>query len=175
MSGTSVSAVPRSSRLSSPGQVVAILIASAVFWVAVVTTVIVLFVNVFIPAVTLGGKGEIPADFPIYPGAHLQSALASNLGNCTTVDATWSTPDAPSSVISFYEDALATGAWSLTDTTRHLGSIELYFTSISGPHREGLLTVGPGPVQSSPTYFSLELYKLTGTANANCRVLQTST
>ena len=163
-----MSATPRSARLSSPGQVVAILVASAAVWIAIVATLVILFLSVFIPAVTLGGKGEIPTDFPVYPGAHLQSATASSLGGCTTVLASWSVSTSSGPVVSFYESGLATGAWTLTDSRQHLGAVDLSFESTSGPHREGVLTISSPPYDRAVTQVSLEMYKSPAAANTGC-------
>src|SRR4029077_10305490 len=90
---TYMSATPRPSRLSKPGEVVAILVASALVWVVLIAVVATLFLTVFIPAVQFGGRGQIPAGFPVYPSATLDSAFASRSGGCTMVSAAWSTKD----------------------------------------------------------------------------------
>ncbi|HET7419436.1 MAG TPA: hypothetical protein VFL27_03565 [Candidatus Dormibacteraeota bacterium] len=147
---------------------VAILVASAAVWIAIVVTLLVLFFNVFIPAVTLGGKGEIPVDFPVYPGAHLESATASSLGGCTSVVASWSASTVAGPVVTFYESGLATGAWTLTDTRQHLNGVDLSFESTTGPRREGVLTISYSPYDRSTTQISLEMYKSSGAANTVC-------
>ena len=167
-----MSATPRSARLSSPGQVVAILVASAAVWIAIVATLLILFVNVFIPAVTLGGKSEIPKDFPVYPGAHPQSATASSLGGCTTVLASWSVSTSSGPVVSFYESGLATGAWTLTDSHVHLDGVDLSFVSTFGPRREGVLTISSSPYDRSTTQMSLEMRKSSPAANTECLFVQ---
>ena len=164
-----MSATPRPARLSSTGAVVAILMASAVTWVAVIAIVGVLFFAVFIPAVTFSGRGEIPGNFPVYPGAHLDSAFASRAGGCTTVDASWSTGDGAERVIAFYQQQLSTGAWTLTDTRQSGSATILDFKSSSGDNPEGYLAVESTPY-SSATHISLTLAKTT-TAVSNCHVL----
>lgn len=143
-----MSATPRSARLSKPGEVVAILVASAVVWVVLIAIVATLFFAVFIPAVQFGGRGEIPSDFPVYPGAHLDSAFASRSLGCTTVDAAWSTRDSASQIVDFYRERLATGAWALTDSRQLSDSTVLYFQSTAAPNREGYLWVTRQPYSS---------------------------
>src|ERR1700719_2227135 len=113
---TCMSATPRPARLSKPSEVVAILVASAVVWVMLIALVATLFFTVFIPAVQFGGRGQIPSDFPVYPSARLDSAVATVSGRCTTVTASWSTPDDAASVVDFYRRELAAGDWTVTDT-----------------------------------------------------------
>ena len=147
---------------------VAILVASAVVWIAIVVALLILFLNVFIPAVTLGGRGEIPKDFPVYPGAHLQSATASSVLGCTTVSASWSASTSAGPVITFYESGLATGAWSLTDSRKHLDAVDLSFESTSGPHRQGVVTITSTPYDRSITQISLEMDKASAAPNTAC-------
>jgi hypothetical protein len=170
-----MSATPRSARLSKPGEVVAILVASAVVWAVLITVVATLFFAVFIPAVQFGGRGEIPDDFPVYPGAHLDSALASRSPGCTTVDATWSTKDGASQVVDFYRERLSIGEWLITDTTPPSDSTVLYFRSTSIPNREGYLSVSRQPY-SSQTQITMTMAKSAGgtpssVAVSRCHVL----
>src|SRR5256885_16163048 len=80
-----MNATPRSARLSSPGQVIAILVGSALASIAVLAGIITLLVTVVIPGFEFGGKDQIPTDVPIYPGAKVQSAFASGFEGCTNV------------------------------------------------------------------------------------------
>jgi hypothetical protein len=171
----SMSATPRSARLSSPTQVVAILVASAVVWVGIVAALVILFVTVFIPATTLGGRGQIPKDFPVYPGAQLQSAFATSFGDCTTVDATWSTSAPASTVTSFYQNELASGAWTLTDSRQHVGAVELYFQTASGLRQDGIVTVSSQPFVRSSTQISLEMYKSKRASTQDCQFVSPAT
>ena len=151
-----MSATPRPSRLSKPGEVVAILVASALVWVALIAAVATLFFAVFIPAVQFGGRSQIPADFPVYPNAQLESAFASRSGGgCTTVTATWSTSDNAASVLDFYRRQLSAGDWTVTDSSR---STEIFFQSASAPSREGYVAVLSQPY-SSRTYIDLTMAK----------------
>jgi hypothetical protein len=170
----SMNAIPRSARLSSGGEVVAILVASAAIWIALLGTVVTLFITVFIPTIEFGGKGEIPRDFPVYPGAHLQSAFATGIGDCTTVDATWGTGDSLALVAEFYQQELTRGPWTLVGNTRaQVDEIELYFRDVSGLHREGSLTVtSPSPSDKS-TQISMTMYKSGAGADLTCRVAPT--
>jgi hypothetical protein len=136
-----MNAIPRSARLSSPGEVVAILVGSGVISILMLAGVFALFVTVLIPAFELGGKAQIPSDLPVYPGAKLEHAFANGFGSCTNLDAAWSTPASASDVTDFYKSQLNTGAWTLTDTSPVRGGSDLSFTSSSGPHREGVITV----------------------------------
>ena len=140
-----MSATPRSSRLSKPGEVVAILVASAAVWVVLVAVVATLFFAVFIPKVALSGQREIPGDFPVYPGAHLESAIATASAGCTTVTATWSTPDGPAAVTDFYRQHLAASDWTVTEFRALSDSTVIYFQSTSVPNREGYLSVASQP------------------------------
>jgi len=151
----SMSATPRPSRLSKPGEVVAILVASALVWIVLIAAVATLFFAVFIPAVQFGGRNQIPADFPVYPNAQLESAFASRSGSCTTVTATWSTSDHAESVLDFYRRELSTGAWTVTGSNR---STEIFFQSASTPNREGYVAVLTQPY-SGRTYIDLTMAK----------------
>ena len=164
-----MSATPRPARLSKPGEVVAILVASALVWALLIAIVATLFFTVFIPAVQFGGRGQIPGDFPVYPGAHLESAFASVSGRCTSVTATWSTSDNAASVIDFYRRELAAGDWTVTDSNR---STEIFFQSVSAPSREGYVSVLTQPY-SSRTYIALAMAKSGSGAGAvsGCHVL----
>ena len=148
---------------------VAILVASAAVWVALIVIVGVLFFAVFIPAVTFSGRGEIPGNFPVYPGAHLDSAFASRTGGCTTVEAGWSTGDGAERVTSYYQEQLSTGDWTLTDTRQSGSATILDFKSSSGDNPEGYLSVEATPY-SSATHISLTLAKTTS-AVSSCHVL----
>ena len=165
-----MNATPRSARLSSPGQVIVILVGSALTSTAILAGVITLFVTVLVPGFEFGGKDQIPTDLPIYPGAQLQSAFADGFQGCTTVTATWSTSAPASDVIDFYKSQLNTGAWKLTDSGPSRGGFNLYFESTSGFHREGVITVFSGT--GGPTDISLDLAKSisTQTAVSSCHV-----
>jgi hypothetical protein len=163
-----MSATSRSARLSTPGEVIGILVASAATSLVVFGALITLFLTVFIPALVLGGKSEIPDDFPVYPGAQLESAFASGVEDCVTVDATWTTSDDVPSVVRFYKERLATGAWALTDSREHLGQIDLAFEGSSFPHREGSVTVSSESYQSGRTHISLVMRKSSAKANTEC-------
>ena len=166
----SMSATPRSARLSRPGEVVAILIASAVIWLAVGIGLFTLFITVFIPLVQFGGRSEIPNDFPVYPGAQLQSATASGFNGCTTVTASWSTRDDPTTVTDFYKTALSEQSWTLIDTRQHLRSISFFFRGTGVQQREGWLTVETSSFANSTTQISLELVKSAPRAVGECHV-----
>jgi hypothetical protein len=150
-----MSATPRSARLSKPGEVVAILVASAIVWAVLITVVATLFFAVFIPAVQFGGRDQIPGDFPVYPNAHLESASASMSGTCTTVTATWSTSDNATSVFDFYVRELSAGDWTVVDSSN---STEIFFHSASMPNREGYVAVLTQPY-SRRTYIELTMAK----------------
>lgn len=166
-----MSATPRSNRLSSPGQVVAILAASVLVWFGILTTLVILFIDVFIPAFTLGGKSEIPGDFPVYPGSHLQTAVASSFSECTTVSATWTAASPVGSVVAFYKSGLAQGPWSLTDSREQLGELDLYFESTAGPRRDGIVMISAEPYDSATTVISLQLSKSKGGDAGGCQLL----
>ncbi len=166
-----MSAIPRASRLSSPTEVVAILVVAAAIWIAVFGGLIMLFVNVFIPSIQFSGRDQIPRDFPVFAGANLDSAQASVIGDCTSVNATWSTTSDEATVLTFYRGALSTDPWSITDDYNHRGQQELDFSSDSGGrHREGALTLetrAPDP----GTIISIELYvPRTSTAGRSCHL-----
>jgi len=167
-----MSATPRLSRLSKPGEVVAILVASAVVWAVLIGAVATLFFAVFIPAVEFGGRGEIPGDFPVYPGARLDSAIATVSGTCTTVTANWSTSDSPALVTDFYGRTLAATDWTVTDRRALSDSTVIYFQSTSAPNREGYLSVSSTPF-SSRTQITMTMAKSgTGAGSASgCHVL----
>jgi len=164
-----MSATPRPSRLSKPGEVVAILVASAVVWTALIAAVATLFFAVFIPAVQFGGRNQIPADFPVYPNAQPESAFASKSGSCTTVTATWSTSANAASVRDFYRRELSVGDWTVTDSTN---LTEIFFQSASTPTRKGYVAVLTQPY-SSRTYIELTLVKSGSGAGSTsaCQVL----
>jgi hypothetical protein len=167
-----MSATPRPARLSKPSEVVAILVASALVWVVLIAIVATLFFTVFIPAVQFGGRGQIPSDFPVYPSAQLDSAFATVSGRCTTLTASWSTPDSGASVVDFYRRELAAGDWTVTDTRPLSDSTVIYFQSVSAPNREGYLSVLTQPY-SSRTYISMTMAKSGSGAGsvARCHVL----
>ena len=166
-----MNATPRSARLSSPGQVVAILVGSAVTSLVILVGIITLFVTVVVPGLQFGGKDQIPRDLPVYPGAHLNSAFAGGFSGCTTVNATWSTSAPASDVVAFYRSQLSTGAWTLTDSGPSRGDFNLYFESNSGPHREGVITVFNSSGDS--TEIALDLAKSISTPSSvsSCHVL----
>jgi len=166
-----MSAAPRSARLSSPGEVVAILIASAAVWAVVLALVLALFFTVFIPAIQFGGKGEIPTDFPVYPGAQLQSAMASGFSGCTTVSATWTTRDDAATVVGFYKQALSSSPWTITDTQSLVRSTTFYVESTGDQHREGALTVEAPSFANGSTYISLALAKSNQRVVGSCKVV----
>jgi len=166
-----MNATPRSARLSTPGEVVAILVGSGVISVLTLAAIIALFLTVLIPSFVFGGREQIPSDLPVYPGAHLDSAFASGFGGCTEVSASWSTPGSSDDVASFYRAQLNTGPWALTGTSPARGGLDLLFTSTSGPHREGDITVTR--TAGGGSFISLELAKssTSQTAVAGCHVL----
>jgi hypothetical protein len=149
--------------------VVAILVASAAVWLILIAVVATLFFAVFIPGVQFGGRAEIPSDFPIYPGAHLDSAFATRAGGCTTVEAEWSTGDDATRVVAFYREQLSTGDWTLTDSTRSGSATVLDFKSSSGASPNGYLSVESTPY-SSTTRIMMTVTKATS-ANTECHVL----
>ena len=165
-----MSATPRPSRLSKPGEVVAILVASALVWVVLIGAVATLFFTLFIPAVQFGARGEIPGDFPVYPGARLDSAIATVSGGCTTVTANWSTSDNGAAVLAFYRRELAAGDWTVTDSRSLSDSTVIYFQSTSVPNREGYLSVGSEPF-SSRTHITMTVAKSGSTSVSGCHVL----
>src|SRR6266576_7098482 len=136
-----MNATSRSGRLSSPGQVAAILVGSALTSIAVLAAIIALFVIVLIPGFQFGGKDQIPADLPIYPGAKLESAYASAIQGCRTVTATWSASAPATDVTDFYKSRLNAGSWTLTDAGTNRGDSYFYFESITGAHRVGAIVV----------------------------------
>src|SRR5439155_24827793 len=152
-----MNATPRSARLSSPGQVIAILVGSALASIAVLAGIITLLVIVVIPGFEFGGKDQIPTDVPIYPGAQLQSAFASGFEGCTTVTATWSTPAPASDVIDFYKSQLNSGVWRVTISGTSRGDFYLYFDNTSGSQREGAISVFIGTCGQS--YIALDIAK----------------
>lgn len=164
-----MSATPRSARLSKRGEVVAILVASAAVWVVLIVALGILFFAVFIPAVEFGGRAEIPSDLPVYPGARLQSAFATGLGNCTTVDATWSSSDSAATVSAFYHEALSTGHWTITGSTQENGTYLIDFRSTSEPLRGGYLSVESFAF-SNPTQITMALEKSGAQDGSACRL-----
>jgi hypothetical protein len=167
-----MNAIPRSARLSSTGEVIGILVGSAVSSVVILAGIITLFVTVVVPGFEFGGKDQIPADFPVYPGAKLESAFASEYEDCTTVTATWSTSAPPSQVIDFYRAQLNTGPWTLTDSSRGREGFDFDFHSNSGVHREGVVTVFSR--SEGGTQISLDLAKSrppTRTSVSSCHIL----
>lgn len=158
-----MSATPRPARLSSPGEVVAILVASAIAWMALIGLLFTLFFAVLIPALQYGGRGEIPSDFPVYPGAHLESAVASSFYGCTTVQATWSTSADPDAVTAFYQAGLSQGDWAVTSTA----SGRIAFQSSSGPPRNGTVYISTNGV-GSQTVIDLTMSKTPSGRNVRC-------
>lgn len=132
-----MSATPRSARLSSPGEVVAILVVTGVAWVVLIGGVFTLFIAVLIPTLQFGGRGQIPSDFPVYPGAQLQSAYAISAGGCSSVEATWSTTADAAAVQAFYQQRLSSGDWTVTSAGNGL----IDFQSTSGPLRSGAVYI----------------------------------
>lgn len=116
---------------------VAILVASAAVWLCLVGLLGLLFFALIVPTLQYGGRGEIPTDFPVYPGAHLESAYSSSLSGCVSLEATWSTADDATAVVAFYNDRLAAGDWTITG----VGNGRIDFTSASGPPRSGTVYV----------------------------------
>jgi hypothetical protein len=165
-----MSATPRQARLSKPTEVVAILVASALVWVLLIAMVATLFFAVLIPAVQFGGRGQIPGDFPVYPGAHLDSAIATVSATCTTVTANWSTPDDAATVTDFYRQQLELKDWTVTDSRSASGSTVIYFQSTSVPNREGYLSVST-QAYSSRTYITMTMAKSESTSVSGCHVL----
>lgn len=159
----SMSATPRSARLSSPGEVVAILVATGAAWVVLIVLLFVAFFAVLIPTLQFGGRGEIPSDFPVYPGAHLESAIASNLQGCTSVEATWSTADDAAAVQAFYKDRLAGGDWTITSATGG----EIDFESTSGAPRTGVVYIR-GDQYARQTVIDLTMTKSPANPNVRC-------
>ena len=133
----------------------AILVASALVWAVLLAILATLFFAVLIPAVQFGGRNQIPADFPVYPNAHLESALASVSGRCTTVTATWSSSDSAATVFDFYRRELSAGDWTVNDATN---STEIFFQSASTPNREGYVAVLTQPY-ANRTYIELTMAK----------------
>jgi hypothetical protein len=166
-----MSATPRAARLSSPGEVVAILVASALVWWALIALVFTLFFTVFIPAIQFGGKGEIPSDFPVYAGAQLDSATASRFSGCTTVTAGWSSRDKVAKVIDFYKLALSSPPWTTTDVEQHTRSTSFYFEYLGNEHREGFLTVDSPTFTNAPTEISLDMVKSRPNLVGGCKVI----
>ncbi len=145
------------------------LVASALVWVALIAVVAILFFAVLIPVAQFGGRGEIPGDFPVYPGAHLDSAFATRSGGCTTVEAVWSTGDDAARVGAFYQDELSSGDWTLTDSRQLRGATYFYFKSSLGPNPNGYLSVESTPY-SSTTQITLTMEKATR-VNTDCQVV----
>ena len=157
----SMSAIPRSARLSSPTEVVAILVASAIVWIGLIAALFAVLFFVLLPNLEFSGKSEIPKDIPVYPGAQLNSAFATKYGGCTTVEATWTTGDDSHRVVSFYSEQLSAGGWTVTDTRNRTGGTEIDFSSTSGPLRQGFVFV-ESPPYSNQTEINLTLYKSPG-------------
>jgi len=151
--------------------VVGILVASAVIWTALLVLVFTLFFTVLIPAVQFGGRGEIPGDFPVYPGAQLQSAIASRFNGCTTVTAQWTTRDEPATVIGFYKQALSSPPWTITDTQQLVRSTSFYVEGTGAQHREGVLSVDAPAFANSATNISLALAKSSQRPAGGCSVV----
>lgn len=157
-----MSATPRSARLSSPGEVVAILVATAVAWIALIVLLFVGFFAVLVPTLQFSGQGDIPSDFPVYPGAQPGSAYSVTNGGCTTVQATWSTSDAADTVEAFYRDRLSSGDWTITSTVN--GRID--FESTSEPPRSGTVYIR-GNEFARQTVIDLVVTKASG-RNVRC-------
>jgi len=152
--------------------VVVILVASAAVWVALIAIVATLFFALFIPTVELSGRNEIPGDFPVYPGAHLESAIATVSAACTTVTATWSTPDTPAAVTDFYRQQLGASDWTVTDWRSLSASTVIYFQSTSVPNREGYLSVSSQPFSRRTNITMTVAKSATGPGPASgCHVL----
>ncbi len=139
----SMSATPRAARLSSSGEVVAILVATAGVWLVLVGALVTLVFTVLLPAVQFSGRSQIPADMPVYPGASLESAFSSTSPGCTTVQAGWSSTANADSVVTFYQQQLAQGPWTLVQTKPVGNATLLYFRSTSGPDRAGYIEIQP--------------------------------
>jgi len=166
-----MNATPRSARLSSPGQVVAILVGSGLISLVLFVGIIALFVAVLIPAFEFGGRDQIPSDLPVYPGAKLELAFANGFQGCTNVTANWSTADPAAEVDDFYRSELNTGPWTLTGASTTRGALDLAFASSSGPHREGVITVTS--TAGGGSYISLDLAKSSQSRSSvsDCHVL----
>lgn len=158
-----MSATPRSARLSSPGEVVAILVATAIAWIVLIVLLFVGFFAVLLPTLQFSGRGDIPNDFPVYPGAQLGSAYATSVGGCTSVQATWSTSDGADAVQAFYEDRLSSGDWTITSTAN--GRID--FESTSGPRRAGTVYIR-GNEFAKQTVIDVVLSKSPADRNVRC-------
>jgi hypothetical protein len=158
-----MSATPRSARLSSNSEVVTILVASAVVWVALIAVLLTLFLTVLIPTLQYGGSDQIPGDFPVYPGAQLESAVATSISGCVSVEAVWSTPDGAAAVLAFYKDRLATGGWTITGT----GNDAIDFQSVSAPPRRGTVYIR-GNQAASSTVIDMTMTKSPDRSNVNC-------
>ena len=139
----SMSAIPRAARLSSSGEVVAILVATAAVWLLLVGALLTLVFTVLLPDVQFAGRSQIPADLPVYPGASLETAFASSSPGCTTVQAGWSSTADADSVVTFYDQQLAQGPWTLVQTKPVGDAMLVYFKSTSGPDREGYIEIQP--------------------------------
>lgn len=126
-----MSATPRSARLSSPGEVVAILVATAVAWIVLIVLLFVGFFAFLVPTLQFSGRGDIPSDFPVYPGAQLGTAIASTVNRCTTVDATWSTDDSAAKVVDFYATALPQAGYAISPPAPGSGGAEIPFVNES--------------------------------------------
>ncbi|HLZ94154.1 MAG TPA: hypothetical protein VKT20_02350 [Candidatus Dormibacteraeota bacterium] len=142
--------------------------ASAVTWVVLMGLLITLFFAVLIPTLQFSGRGEIPADFPVYPGARLQGAFATTTGACMSVSANWSTPDDATQVVAFYQEQLGAGDWTVVDTRTSGSATVIYFRSTSGPDREGYLSIEAAPF-SNGTQITMDLEKSRGAAS--CRLV----
>src|SRR5256885_6022834 len=103
----SMSATPRAARLSSSGEVVAILVATAAVWLLLVGALLTLVFTVLLPDVQFAGRSQIPADLPVYPGASLETAFASSSPGCTTVQAGLVSSAGAGSAVKFYHPQLA--------------------------------------------------------------------
>src|SRR5258708_36385191 len=139
----SMSATPRAARLSSSGEVVAILVATAGVWLVLVGALVTLVFAVLLPAVQFSGRSQIPADMPVYPGASLESAFSSTSPGCTTVQAGWSSTANADSVVTFYQQQLAQGPWTLVQTKPVGNATPLHLRTTSEPARPSYIGVQP--------------------------------
>ena len=161
----SMSARPRSARLSSTGEVVAILVASAVAWTALIGALLVLFFGSLVPTLQYGGRSAIPSDFPVYPGAHLESAISTTTNRCSTVDATWSTSDGASQVVDFYTSRLPEAGYTIGAPTPGRGGADLGFAKPAASTNGSVYITSRG----GRTVIELTLFK--GSGGGHCAAL----
>lgn len=135
---------------------------SALAWIALFGALVTLFFAVLIPAFQFSGRGDIPSDLPVYPGAHLESAYRAATGGCSSVDAVWSTADGPDAVMAFYQQRLM-GDWTVTAT--NAGTID--FESTVGLRRTGTIYVRSNAL-GGQTVIELLLWTTAPGSNVRC-------